>query len=164
MGVRNYVIEGVSGTGKTAVCDELIRRGYQAIHGDRELAYQGDPRTGEPMPGLSHEHHLWRVPLVESIVANRDHETTFFCGGCRNLAQFIELFDGIFVLDVDRGTLLRRLAARPDGEWGSRQSERDLILRLHQSGEDQPPRGIIVDATQSLTRVVDEILRRVTGR
>jgi hypothetical protein len=43
MGIRNYLIEGVSGTGKTSVCDELQRRGYHAIHGDRELAYQGDP-------------------------------------------------------------------------------------------------------------------------
>jgi predicted ATPase len=37
MGKRNYLIEGVSGGGKTAVCTELQRRGYQAIHGDREL-------------------------------------------------------------------------------------------------------------------------------
>jgi predicted ATPase len=27
MGVKNYLIEGVSGTGKTAVCKELQRRG-----------------------------------------------------------------------------------------------------------------------------------------
>ena len=37
MGRRNYLIEGLSGTGKTSVCDELQRRGYHAIHGDREL-------------------------------------------------------------------------------------------------------------------------------
>jgi len=30
MGKRNYLIEGVSGAGKTAVCTELQRRGYQA--------------------------------------------------------------------------------------------------------------------------------------
>jgi predicted ATPase len=46
MGKRNYLIEGVSGAGKTAVCTELQRRGYQAIHGDRELVYRGDPETG----------------------------------------------------------------------------------------------------------------------
>jgi len=50
MGRRNYLIEGVSGAGKTAVATELQRRGYQAIHGDRELVYRGDPETGLPMP------------------------------------------------------------------------------------------------------------------
>ena len=45
MGIKNYLIEGVSGTGKTSVCDEMRRQGYHSIHGDRELAYQGDPRT-----------------------------------------------------------------------------------------------------------------------
>jgi AAA domain-containing protein len=47
MGKRNYLIEGVSGTGKTSVCQELRRRGCVAINGDRELRYQGDPTTGE---------------------------------------------------------------------------------------------------------------------
>jgi len=50
VGVKNYLIEGVSGTGKTTVCAELKRRGYDAVNGDNELAYQGDPpanrRTG----------------------------------------------------------------------------------------------------------------------
>jgi len=40
MGIRNYLIEGVSGTGKTAVCRELRRRGYHAVNGDRALAYR----------------------------------------------------------------------------------------------------------------------------
>ena len=47
MGIRNYLIEGLSGTGKTSVCNELQRRGYHAIHGGDELAYQGDPETGD---------------------------------------------------------------------------------------------------------------------
>ena len=46
MGVRNYLIEGVSCSGKTSVCRELQRRGYQAFNGDTDLAYQGDPETG----------------------------------------------------------------------------------------------------------------------
>jgi broad-specificity NMP kinase len=58
MGVKNYLIEGVSGTGKTSVCDELRRRGYHSIHGDRDLAYQGDPKTGGPLDGFAHEHHI----------------------------------------------------------------------------------------------------------
>ena len=160
MGVRNYLIEGVSGTGKTSVCDELQRRGYHAVHGDRELAYQGDPQTGEPTAGFTHEHHLWHVDLVGRLVADQDHAVTFFCGGCRNLGQFIDVFDGIFVLEVDLETVMTRLATRPDDEWGGKQSDRDLIARLHATKEDQPIGGIVIDATQPLTTVVDQILRR----
>lgn len=49
MGVRNYLIEGVSGSGKTTVAEELQRRGYHVIHGDRQFAYYGDPESGEPV-------------------------------------------------------------------------------------------------------------------
>ena len=161
MGRTNFLVEGVSGTGKTSVADELQRRGYQAIHGDRELAYQGDPETGEPLDGLDHEHHIWDVDAVRALVANRDEAVTFFCGGSRNFAKFIDLFDGVFVLDVDLDTLRQRLDDRPDSEWGGgRPVDRELIERLHRTKEDLPPNGIPIDATAPIEQVVDQILRR----
>ena len=161
MGVRNYLIEGLSGTGKTSVCDELQRRGYQAIHGDRELAYQGDPETGEPTDSHAHEHHIWDVDRVHALVANQDAAVTFFCGGSRNFAKFIHLFDAVFVLDVDLETLNRRLDDRPDAEWGGgKPVERELIARLHRTKEDIPNNGISIDATAPIAHVVDEIIRR----
>ncbi|MCB0912089.1 MAG: hypothetical protein KDB60_10795 [Propionibacteriaceae bacterium] len=92
MGVRNYLVEGVSGSGKTTVCRELQRRGHHAVNGDTELAY-------------------------------------------------------------------RRLAARPEDEWGGRPAERALALRLQQTREDLPD-GACIDATAPLADVVDEILLR----
>lgn len=161
MGRRNYLIEGLSGTGKTTVCDELQRRGHEAIHGDRELAYQGDPETGEPTDDGAHEHHIWNVDKVRAIVAGREKAATFFCGGSRNFSKFIDLFDGVFVLEVDLATLNRRLDERPDEEWGGGQpTERELIVRWHQTKEDVPENGIAIDATAPIEQVVDEILRR----
>ncbi|MCU1573736.1 MAG: nucleoside kinase [Micrococcaceae bacterium] len=164
MGSRNFLIEGGSGTGKTTVCEELARRGYHTIHGDRVLAYQGDPDTGAPVivSGLAvHDHHLWRVEEVQALVEDRSEAVTFFCGGSRNFAKFIDLFDGVFVLEVDDETLTRRLDERPEDEWGGRgrPAERDLIVRLHRGKEDVP-RGIPIDATAPLADVVDEILAR----
>ena len=158
MGIKNYLVEGVSGTGKTSVCDELRRRGYHAIHGDRELAYQGDPRTGEPLGGFAHEHHIWDVDKVRALVADRSHSASYFCGGSRNFDRFIDLFDGVFVLEIDLDTLNRRLAARPEDEWGGRASERELIARLQATKEDIPKNAIAIDATEPISRVVDEIL------
>ena len=160
MGVRNYLIEGVSGTGKTSVCNELRRRGYHSINGDRELAYQGDPETGAALDGFAHEHHIWDVGRVRALVADRSHPASFFCGGSRNFDRFIDLFDGVFILEVDLDTLNRRLAARPANEWGGRPSEWDFIARLYATKEDLPKIGVVIDATAPIAHVVDEILRQ----
>lgn len=176
MGIRNYLIEGVSGTGKTAVCNELRRRGWHAINGDRELSYQGDPKTGEPLEGspdgpghehdiwFVHRHHIWDVDKVKSLVADRRHPISFFCGGSRNFRRFIDLFDGVFVLDVDLDTLNKRLAGRPGDEWGGSAGERELIGRLHATKEDVPPNAMSIDATAPIACVVDDILSRVQRR
>lgn len=171
MGVKNYLIEGVSATGKTSVATELQRRGYHAIHGDRELAYQGYPKTGARLDGrarqqsirdvaFGHRHHLWDVAKVKALLADRRHPITFFCGGSRNFDQFIELFDGVFVLDVDPDTLKRRLAGRADDEFGGKPAERELVLRLQATQEDIPGNAMMIDATAPLSTVVDAILSK----
>jgi hypothetical protein len=171
MGVRNYLIEGVSGTGKTTVAEELQRRGYHVIHGDRELAYYGDPRTGEPLDWPRHErtadtiawgnkHWIWPVDRVKSLVGDQRDAISFFCGGSRNHHHFIDLFDRVFVLEVDLDTLDRRLAGRPEDEFGGRPIERELIVRLHATKEDVPKNAVSIDATAPITRVVDDILSR----
>ena len=165
LGVRNYLIEGVSGAGKTAVCRELQRRGHHAINGDVELAYQGDPETGAPLPApKGHAYHIWDVEKVRSLAADRTHAMTFFCGGCRNVHRFVELFDKVFVLQVDLETLQQRLSARPAHEFGGKPGERAFIARLHATGEDLPPADVNIEATAPLTQVVDQILARCSGR
>lgn len=165
MGRSNYLIEGLSGTGKTTVCDELQRRGYQAIHGDRELAYRGDPKTGEPTDVRSHEHHIWHVAKVQVLAADQTEPVTFFCGGSRNFSKFIDVFDGVFVLEVDLDTLNRRLDERPDDEWGDgKPVERERILRWHETKEDVPKGAIAIDATAPIEHVVDQILSLSAAR
>jgi len=171
MGRRNYLIEGVSGAGKTSVATELQQRGFHVIHGDRELAYKGDPETGEPMDvalfqsddtkiAFRHRHHIWNVEKVRQLVADQEHAVTFFCGGSRNFRRFIDLFDEVFVLDVDAATLLRRLAARPEDEFGGNLAERQFVLQLHATKEDLPVGASAIDSSRSLGVVVDDILAR----
>ena len=65
----------------------------------------------------------------------------------------------MFVLEVDLYTLNRRLDERME-EWGGNQKEREVIARLHRTKEDIPKSGIIIDATASVSHVVDEIVRQ----
>jgi len=173
MGLRNYLIEGVSGSGKTTVAEELQRRGHHVIHGDRELAYLGDPETGEALerPGSvadevewRHARWIWDVAKVKSAIADRSHAESFFCGGSRNHRHFIDLFDEVFVLDIDTDTLNLRLAGRPTDEFGGTPSERRLIARLHATQEDIPTGAVSIEATAPIARVVDDILSKRRSR
>lgn len=169
MGARNYLIEGVSGSGKTTVAEELQRRGYHVIHGDRQFAYYGDPESGEPLdwpPGKSekdtmewgYRHWIWPLEKVRLLIADQRHAMTFFCGGSRNRHRFIDMFDRVFVLEVDPGTLNRRLVARPEDVFGGKPIERELAMRLQETRADVPKNAVSIDATPAITRVVDEIL------
>jgi adenylate kinase family enzyme len=170
MGRRNYLIEGVSGAGKTTVAEELERRGCHVIHGDRTLAYLGDPETGDALEGppegvtdevrWRHERWIWDVSKVRAAMADRSQARSFFCGGSRNHHHFIDLFDEVVVLDIDAETLTRRLAVRPRDEFGGKPEERRLIARVHATQEDLPKDAVNIDATAPVARVVDEILSK----
>ncbi len=151
MGLKNYRIDGVSCSGKTTVCNELQKRGYQVIHGDDELAYWGEGHTW-----------IWDVAKVKALAADHSCAVTFFCDGSRNSDDFIELFDEVFVLEIDDETLNRRLAARPQNEWGGTASEGEAFARRQQrTKEGLPQNAVVIDATAPLGSVVDSILKRL---
>ncbi|MFN8411646.1 MAG: hypothetical protein U0Z26_04590 [Anaerolineales bacterium] len=164
MGVKNYLIDGVSCAGKTTVCGELQQRGYQVIHGDDELAYWGNLKTGEPVYGSADADRswLWNVAKVNALVTDQHHAVTFFCGGSRNADHFIGLFDKVFVLEIDLETLNQRLAARPKTEWGGTAEEGEAFARVqHATRVGLPVNAISIDATAPVTSVVEEILCHV---
>ena len=163
MGVKNFQIEGVSCAGKTTVCKELQRRGHQVIHGDDELAYWGDPETGEPLDSSAYEHWIWDVAKVRAIVADRQHELSFLCGGARNAARFVARLDGVFVLQVDRRTLDERLEARPDDEWSGSPSVGATAARREHARQELPEGAIPIDATAPVAAVADAILAIAAG-
>lgn len=157
MAKRNYLVEGGSGTGKSSVCRELRKRGCQAVDGDNELAYAGDPETGERVEVHNHYHHIWDVAKVRDIAADTTEEIAFFCGGSRNFPKFLDVFDQVIVLDVDTETLKQRLAAREADDWGGNDEEKAFILHLHATRDGVPP-GTVIDTTaRSLGEVVDAI-------
>ena len=174
MGKRNFLVDGVSCSGKTAVATELERRGYHVVHGDRQLKYRGDRVTGAPVEQPADfdddrqraqwisEHLCWPLETIQEIVADDEQPVTFLCGGSRNSHMFVHLLDAVFVLDIDRDTLVQRLDARPEDDWGGRRrrAERDLVLRLHTTKEDLLE-GSLIDATRPLGVVVDDILQRI---
>lgn len=164
MAVRNYLVEGVSVSGKSSVCAELIRRGHNAVSGDKELAYQGDPETGNPVEGFTHQTHIWDVEKTLELINDKSDEVLFFCGGSRNFHKFIDEFDQVFILDVDSKTIKERLAARAEvsgSSWWNSKEQLELVLRLSETKEDLPADGVLIDATKPVEEVVEAILEYV---
>jgi adenylate kinase family enzyme len=169
MGMRNYLVEGLSGAGKTTVAQELQRRGCHVVHGDRELAYHGDPETGEPENDPAalkrlqeiarrHQRWIWNLDKIRALAADQTHAETFFCGGSRNHRRYVDLFDKVFVLDVDLDTLKRRVSGRADNEFGAKPDEWAMLVRLYATKEDLPENALCIDASRPISLVVDEIL------
>jgi gluconate kinase len=163
MAKRNYLVEGLSGAGKSSVYEELIRRGYKAISTDRAWKYHADPDTGLPGQPIHYDNSMWDQQKAVSELESPEPEVLFVCGSSRNRDRFLPYFTKIFNLRIDDDTMRRRLQERTNNEFGKQPEEVELMLRLNRSDE-KPAGAIDVDATQPLGQVVDELLRLANCR
>src|SRR5580765_638956 len=158
MARRNYLVEGLSGAGKSSVYEELIRRGYTAISTDRAWKVHADPDTGLSVRPI---HAMWDQQKAVSELESPEPEVLFVCGSSRNRDRFLPYFTKIFNLLIDDDTMRRRLQERTGDDWPLGQEGVELMLTLNRSDE-KPAGAIDVDATQPLPQVVDELLRLAT--
>jgi hypothetical protein len=158
MAKRNYLIEGLSGAGKSSVYEELIRRGYKAISTDRAWKYHDGPDGSLPAGPGHHGGSLWDQHKAVSELESAEPEVLFVCGSSRNRDRFLPYFTEIFNLRIDDDTMRRRLQERTNNDFGKQPEELELMLTLNRSDE-KPAGAIDVDATQPLHQVVDELLR-----
>jgi gluconate kinase len=151
---NNYLVEGLSATGKSSVYDELTRRGYSALSTDRTWAYSAEPSAGAPS-----RHDNWKWDKTKAIEALKSDEADilFVCGSSRNRDDFLPHFSKIFNLKVDDETMMRRLADRTNNDFGKKPEEVQLMVALNREGE-KPAGAIDIDASKPLKEVVDEIL------
>ncbi len=158
MAKRNYLVEGLSGAGKSAVYEELVRRGFTAITTDRTWAFHADPETGRPGGPTHHSNFMWDEQKAFSELQSQEPDVLFVSGSSRNRDRFLPYFTKIFNLRIDDDTMRRRLQERTDDDWPLGLEGVELMLELNRS--DEGPAGAIdVDATQPLDQVVDELLR-----
>lgn len=158
MAKRNYLVEGLSGSGKSSVYEALIRRGYNAISTDRAWAFHADHNTGLPGGSANHDNWVWDQQKAVRELESPEPEVLFVCGSSRNRDDFLPYFRKVFSLRIDDDTMRRRLQDRTDDDWPLGQEGVDLMLGLNRSDE-RPAGAIDIDATQPLDRVVDDLLR-----
>jgi hypothetical protein len=140
---RNYLVDGVSGAGKSSVYEELVRRGYTAVSTDRAWKFDTD---------------VWDREKAVRELERPEPDVLFVCGSSGNRDLLLPHFAKVFNLRIDDDTMIRRLQERTNNDFGKRPEELELMLRLNRSGAG-PAGAVDLDATRPLGQVVDELLR-----
>jgi len=167
------LVAGISGAGKSAVCVELQRRGHEAHDLDLDgNAVWVDRETGEVSPADASqsaesldwfERHDWcLVPeKVRGIAERAGRRTVFLYGMTKNEYEVSHLFSRVIYLSIDAQTIEHRVRSRTMNDFGKADHELAAILDWREVAEreHQQAGAVIIDATQSLTQVVDEVLR-----
>jgi dephospho-CoA kinase len=170
-----YYITGISGSGKSTVLTELKRRGYEAYDVDEAgpaTAKWHNDVTGHVHPKSSVKkedrtpeflaEHSWKVPRQEilGLTKQASTKTVFLGGAIANEPELQDLFSSVFALTIDDGTLRHRVASRTDNDWGKNPHELEYTLAVNQELDERYRKFdyVVIDATQSLEAVVDEIL------
>lgn len=160
--MKIYLIEGLSGTGKTTVCEELKRRGYRTVDADEELAFFADPETGLPVEGKT-THWLWHKEKFHKAIQKNENEPVFVCGGATNQEDFKHHFDKIFTLHVEDEVLKHRILTRTNNDYGKDPKELEQQLEWNKGAvKYSQERGTtLIDATKPMNDVVEDILKQI---
>jgi hypothetical protein len=169
-------VTGISGARKSAVLQELRRRGYEAFgvdeHGfgrwlDRrtgeERTYSVEDETLDLHDWYATQHWFLDVKKISELKqrVDRDAKLVFLCGFAAGDAAAWEYFDVVCALVIDDATIRDRMIDLREGSWfGRRQEELDQILAWNIGyGETYKGFGaVLVDATKPLAVVVDAVI------
>ncbi len=168
--MKKYYITGVPGIGKTTLLNELQKRGYATIDIDYVpgLCYWINRTSKEPvefLPGGGDEwekKNTWICDKekLHELLNQQTEETLFVCGLTNNQAEFIDLFDKVFLLQTDASTFLNRMASRNSDHFGYHEADRNSVLLWYKEFEKRTLNNgaVVLDATQPIEQNVAKVI------
>ncbi|HMI09478.1 MAG TPA: hypothetical protein VK497_03745 [Candidatus Saccharimonadales bacterium] len=169
-------ITGISGSGKSAVRSELLKRGYEAHSTDEdEIAGFYNNETGQAVKNPDdpndrtpewRAHHTWNLSreAVETLAEKTMQKPIFLCGVASNDVGIGDLFSQVFALNISAKTLKHRIDTRTGNSFGKLPHEFESLLGWQKTAEEDYRKAgaIIIDGERSVELVVDEILSKVS--
>jgi shikimate kinase len=146
------LLTGMSGTGKSALVQELRRRGYAAHDADDGFAEpRADGRWG------------WRVDLVGDLLAEAPGGLLFFAGCSEEQAELP--FDYRVLLTAPRSVLVQRLRTRTNNAYGRDDHELSQVLADLVEVEPLLRRSadLVLATTGPTAEIADVLLRRIAA-
>ncbi len=164
-------ITGVSGSGKSTICEELNKRGYKAFDGDSGgLTVWQNKETGREIPWSEIDNtpewyalHSWNISRnkIQELARQYPDQTIFIGANTANEDEIRDLFSKIIYLDVSEEMLKKRIHERTNNNYGKKPHElaRTLNYRPRKKEKYEKIGAIMVDADQPLDDVVDIVLK-----
>lgn len=177
--MKNYLITGIAGTGKSAVARELHKASYRIletdnVEGNRTIYRRRyDKRSGELSKFQRGDgwqelmHVMWHIDASELAkdLVGPDNDVQFVCGYANNWNEMKSHFDAIFLLVADAATIEDRLLNRKTGDWGRKHPEelKHALETARQYNEEMMKIGAIpIDAHQPLDSITKQIISRIS--
>src|SRR5579875_873814 len=162
------LITGCSGAGKSTIATVLTRRGLAVIDSDNDplLARMVDAagnvveEPAEPdLAWLSRHNWSWDPNRLDAVISAAAPATLYICGGAANELELADRFTQIFLLEIDEPTMLARIDARADNDWGRVGDTREHLCRFLPGYQARLRAcgAIPIDARQPLNDVVGAI-------
>lgn len=159
--MKRVLITGMSGTGKTAVIQELAARGYRAHDLDTlEWSEWIDADALDALTPSQGKDWVWREGRVRALLSQPGDGDLFISGCAENMGHFFPLIDIVVLLSAPVATLMERLEARPFG-YGHLAKERRKVANLISTIEPllRQSADYEIDTRRPIPATVDEVLR-----
>jgi shikimate kinase len=153
--MTRVLITGMSGVGKSALLDELARRGHRTV----------DTDYGDYYEDIDGE-QLWRRDRIEALLRTAPsggEDLLFIQGTTRNQGSFYPWFDDVVLLSAPIDELIRRLTTRTTNPYGKDPAELAETLEYVETVEPllRASATLEVVTTVPVSQVADIVLAHV---
>jgi thymidylate kinase len=167
-------ITGPSGSGKSSVRNELLKRGYEAHDTDEDgmstwydinthEAVERPPEKDRPADWYDTHNFCLSAERVKELAERAKSKVLFLCGAPGNDYDFREYYDRVICLVIDEETMKRRVAERTTNDFGQSSDELKLLLYWHGKMLERYKEwgATMIDASRPLDEVVDDVIASV---
>jgi len=168
--MKKIYITGISGTGKSAISEELNKRGIYSIDIDKDKYDLCNWKNKETLEKVYFEFgmnkdwmeaHGWYCDIEKlKKMLDVSEDIIIVVGLATNQNDYLNLFDKIFLLQCKEKTFLERLKTRTSNDFGKHILEKEYILDFYKNFEKvMLEKGAIsINAEEPLDLVMENII------
>lgn len=169
---KAFLVTGVSGSGKTTICEQLIADGYEAYniedidgmfkmyHKDTGKIFKGYDNADPEQ--IKNARWICDTNKLKKLLKNQKTDSAFYCGIASNMEELIPLFDKLILLKTSQDILYKRLLTREGTEdMGATEESRQAVLGWKDWWENEmlKKKALMVNADGTLENIVQRIIK-----